>query len=336
MTNAELEKQYETIEPLCDQFGGELTRQLEELLSEKGTSLGFPIQYRVKEFNSVAEKIERTAFKAQHIRELHDLIGVRIILLFQRDVEIVRNLIKENFRVISEDDKQKSLGEGEFGYSSIHFQIGLRETWRQMPTFKKVGEFQAEIQVRTVAQHIWAAASHILQYKNEAGIPPPIRRSIHRVSALLEIVDLEFERVLEKRESYKNQPSANFAETLNVDLLAKILDERLPLKNRRDEDYAILLEDLLAFSITTSSLLRELIAKHLQTALVNDAALLESYRSNPQTASSDNIKRGTAYSHAGLVRNMMNAQFGQEWGEYRKAKYHPQLLKEIEEIKNPK
>jgi hypothetical protein len=33
---------------------------------------------------------------------------------------------------------------------------------------------------------------------------------------------------------------------------------------------------------------------------------------------------------------MMNAQFGQEWDEYRKAKYHPQLLKEIEEIKNPK
>lgn len=55
---------------------------------------------------------------------------------------------------------------------------------------------KAEVQVRTVTQHVWAAASHVLQYKQEASVPLPVRRSIYRVSALLETVDLEFERVL--------------------------------------------------------------------------------------------------------------------------------------------
>jgi ppGpp synthetase/RelA/SpoT-type nucleotidyltranferase len=68
-----------------------------------------------------------------------------------------------------------------------------------------------ELQLRTLAQHIWAVASHKLQYKREASVPVPIRRSINRVSALLEMVDLEFDRVLLEREQYvpatRDQPA---------------------------------------------------------------------------------------------------------------------------------
>src|SRR5690606_25945786 len=104
------------------------------------------------------------------------------------------------------------------------------------------------------AQHTWAVASPKLQYKHEEGVPPPIRRTIHRVSALLETVDLEFERVLEERGSYIAAAADNvdLGELLNVDLLKATLSEILPEKNRVDnEPYADLLVDLLKFKVAS-------------------------------------------------------------------------------------
>jgi putative GTP pyrophosphokinase len=128
VNNPELQKEHELIAPLCEQFGRELTRQLEELLSEKNISLGFPLQFRVKKFDSVLQKIERASLGIQHIQELNDLIGLRIILLFRRDVESVRALIKKNFKIFSEEDTQARLGEGEFIARIIPFFGGFRSS----------------------------------------------------------------------------------------------------------------------------------------------------------------------------------------------------------------
>ena len=87
-------------------------------------------------------------------------------------------------------------------YQSLHYIIRIPKHWLKVSTFADLGELKAEIQLRTLAQHIWAATSHKLQYKHEDSVPPPIRRSIYRVSALLETVDLEFERVLAERGTY--------------------------------------------------------------------------------------------------------------------------------------
>ena len=320
MNNAELQKEYELVAPLCEQFGRELTRQLEELLLEKNISLGFPLQYRVKTFDSVAKKIERASLGIQHIQDLNDLIGLRIILLFRRDVEFVRTLIKKNLKVFSEEDTQSRLGEGEFGYSSVHYQIGLQPSWKKMPTFKRAGELRAEIQVRTVAQHIWAAASHIMQYKQEANVPPPVRRSIHRVSALLETVDLEFERVLDERGLYRKQINTSTSvEELNVDLLAKILDETLPKQNKTgEEDYSQLLKDLLDFSIRTPQQIHDLLKSHLTTVLEQDKKIAADRVSTHPT--DERASRGCYWSLAGVVRNAMSREFGSRWTKHQELK----------------
>jgi putative GTP pyrophosphokinase len=51
---------------------------------------------------------------------------------------------------------------------------------------------RAELQVRTVLQHAWAAVSHKLQYKREDDIPVQLRRKLFRLSALFELADDEF------------------------------------------------------------------------------------------------------------------------------------------------
>ena len=155
----------------------------------------------------------------------------------------------------------------------MHLVIELFDSWLSVPTFADMKGLRAEVQVRTTAQHIWAAASHTLQYKHEESIPPPIRRAIHRASALLEIVDLEFERVLEQRENYREGVSVDIDNQLNSDLLEKVLDSILPEKNKvlDREDYADLLEDLFYFDIKTQKQLIDLWKKHRSASLKEDS-----------------------------------------------------------------
>ena len=82
----------------------------------------------------------------------------------------------------------------------------MPDDWLNVPTFREFKGLRAELQIRTLAQQLWAAASHKLQYKRESSVPYPIRRSIHRVAALLETVDLELERVLSERDPHLSNP----------------------------------------------------------------------------------------------------------------------------------
>src|SRR4051794_23229692 len=97
MNVPDLEMQYKEIGPLAERFAQELSRQMEELLLEQKITLGFPLQHRIKAWNSIAGKLERKLIEVKEIREVTDLIGFRATLLFQRDALAFCELIKKNF-----------------------------------------------------------------------------------------------------------------------------------------------------------------------------------------------------------------------------------------------
>jgi len=319
-----LEREYKGIISLAESFCKELENQIARLLEDQSITLGFPIQHRVKTWNSLAEKFERVKLKATSVKDYQDLIGLRVILLFERDVSSVCNLIENNFTVIRKYNTQERLKDDQFGYSSVHFVIELRDQWLAVPTLAPMRGLRAEIQVRTVAQHIWAEASQALQYKQKESVPASVTRAIHRVSALLETVDLEFERVLEQRDSYRADVDISGTDdSLNVDLLEKTLDSLLPIENKSgDEDYAALLEDLSHFKITTQRDLKELISKHLDSVLMVEksyvASHLEALSSGQDLVgtSKERTMAGVFYTHAGLTREALSTEFGDLWSQY--------------------
>ncbi|MDD5094450.1 MAG: RelA/SpoT domain-containing protein [Dehalococcoidia bacterium] len=197
-----LRQSYELVVPLAERFCNKLTEQIQELLVPAEVSLAVPIEKRVKSWDSLREKIANKNLKVKNAQDIEDLVGIRLILLFQRDVLKTCEIVAKNFDVLNIEDTRQRLGDSELGYQSVHYQIKLPKSWLVVPSFASFDGLCAEIQMRTVAQHIWAVASHTLQYKHEHGVPRPIRRAIHRVSALLETVDLEFERALQEREAY--------------------------------------------------------------------------------------------------------------------------------------
>ena len=320
-----LHQQYSELLPVAQRFCTGITNQIERLLEDDRIVLAFPIEHRVKAWDSISEKIKMTSVQdirnLQDVRELQDLIGLRIILLFKRDTSKVCDLIKKSFKVIKHYNTDERLKENQFGYSSIHFVIELPEEWLTVPTFNDFSKLCAEIQVRTVSQHIWAAASHTLQYKQEVSVPTSVLRSIYRVSALLEIVDLEFERVLNERDHYRSKLDTSSGNILNVDLLEKLLDEMLPSENKvQNEQYSELLEDLNYFGINTSDAIKQLIEKHQEYIKSEELKWLCLGRAeadaDDEFIDHKRIEKGVFFQHVGLVRNALEAEFGDNWINY--------------------
>lgn len=293
-----------------------MTTQLTELLERGQISLGVPMESRVKTWISIAEKIQRKQLLIPSIQALDDLVGIRLILLFRSDLAAAEKLITDTFDVLSSEDTAKRLGEAQFGYQSQHHVVRLPKPWLEIPSMADLGELKVEIQVRTLAQHIWAAASHKLQYKHEESVPPPLRRTINRASALLEIVDLEFDRVLNEREKYRTVgiPEEGEAEPLNVDNLASVLNETFPPANRHDgnEDYEVLLSDLKKLSVKTVADLRALLKKHYEAAMEDERnALAQRLRKKRNSGTTNQrTEAGVVLTYLGLTRSALYSEFG--------------------------
>lgn len=318
----QLEAEYQEKQPLYTKLCSELVTQLNELISEAGVSLAFPIEYRVKTWKSIYEKCQRKSLTPKEIGEIPDIAGIRIILLFKHDLDKACEKIERNFEILQKEDALQRLGPDKFGYGSIHYELTPPEKWLSVPSLRRLRGLRAEVQVRTASQHIWATVSHLLQYKQESDVPVPIRRSINRAAAVLEIVDLEFERLLNERESYLSRiESIDENETLNTDTLRHILDNLLPEKNKdQTENYAELLEELRHFNITTGRNLKDIITRNWNEVSKVEAGIVSKF---PEIPRDDREKKGVFYNHMGMMREALRSEFGNDFDNYMIKKYPP-------------
>lgn len=284
-----------------------LREQIAAILAKNDIALAVPMESRLKTWSSIKEKIERKQIDASKLSDIYDLVGIRIILLFHRDIKILDELIKAIFSVVSAEDTAARLGENQFGYQSNHYVVKLPDSWIEIPSYSDLGSLTAEIQVRTLAQHMWAAASHKLQYKREDSVPIQLRRTISRVSALLETVDLEFGRVLEERALYVSEIKIeNKNEELNVDVLSALLSEIYPERNadETDEDgYDELLKDIRSYGVAGKIELREFLENTRQKVLKLDKEYAEGQ--DPDDVDEEDLGRyalGIYFTHVGLAR----------------------------------
>lgn len=196
---AEFQLQYERARPDFARLTIKLRSLLEDLLSARGIPVHL-VECRTKSVASFREKITRASKSyIEPLVELTDLSGIRLITYYQDDADAVASLIQQEFLVQSTSGMNDLPSPGEFGYRSVHFVVKLSDARAALAEWGGLGGLTAEIQVRTVLQHAWAAISHKLQYKREQDIPQTLRRKLSRLSALFEIADDEFFAL--KRES---------------------------------------------------------------------------------------------------------------------------------------
>jgi putative GTP pyrophosphokinase len=309
--------EYALARPFAERLERCVVEQIVTLLEQNDLTLAVPIEHRVKSASSVEEKIRRKPDFAESVVDFDDLVGLRLIMLFREDIDRAGRIIEENFKIIKKEVVGERLSESQFGYQSNHYIVSLKKGWLDIPSYKDLEGYKAEIQVRTLSQHMWAAASHKFQYKQEESVPPPLRRTIHRVSALLETVDLEFSRVLLERSSYIDQIDASEdPKILDVDVLSLVLSEVFPPENRSDgnEKYDELLNELRSYNVNSSDKLKSILEKHRDAQMKEDKyRVSECIRRNNFLGSGDpdRIKlHGVFFTHVGLARGALRAEFG--------------------------
>jgi putative GTP pyrophosphokinase len=179
--------------PLLQKFLLKLETLLNELLGTEQAKV-HSIESRIKTRESLLRKLEKMPGKYQHLAQITDLCGARIITYFEDDVNTVASLIEAEFEIDLPNsvDKRDSRDVDRFGYASVHYIARLKDSRTQLAEYARFKGINFEVQIRSILQHTWAEIEHDLQYKNQASIPRELRRRFARLAGLLEIADAEF------------------------------------------------------------------------------------------------------------------------------------------------
>ena len=170
------------------------------LVSHDGTVALSKLEGRVKEREECIEKfnnkyrtgLESAGTQYEIADHITDLIGLRIVCLYEDEIDKLKTIIGQHLEVIEVTDKIAAVEstEGSFGYKGLHLDVRLNEDRRALPEHSGHAGRRFELQIRTIIQDSWSALDHKIKYKKS--IPNPLKRRINTLAALFELADHEF------------------------------------------------------------------------------------------------------------------------------------------------
>lgn len=179
--------------PDYERFGKELEARLRTELRRAG--IWAEVASRAKEMDSLIRKLVK---KPSHSYEsVSDRSGVRVIIRYKNEVDAVLALVEKLFECGQPEQKADTLKLDQVGYLSVHVDVKLCADDRLAATYPPE-RFQAELQVRTLAQHLWSEMSHDTVYKNDETLNPLpnlVKRRIYLLAGVVEVADSEFTRL---------------------------------------------------------------------------------------------------------------------------------------------
>lgn len=199
----EIEQQYKNQYPFFQNFTKRLEQLLKTILDNSKIKYHL-IESRAKSVESFCEKINKDPSKYTNpIYDVTDKCALRIIVFYTEDLLKIERIIKDNFIIdeLNSSDTKNRLKENEFGYLSKHFVVSLNKNRSSLSEWEPYKEIKAEIQIRTVLQHAWAAISHELEYKKTFEIPSILKRRLFRLAGIIELADEQFQVVRHEHES---------------------------------------------------------------------------------------------------------------------------------------
>ncbi len=145
---------------------------------------------------------------------ISDLIGVRVVCLYEDELEKVAQLVRTHFEVMEVTDKVAAVEgtEASFGYKGLHLDLRLNATQRALPEHAACAGHSFELQVRTIIQDSWSVLDHKIKYKKS--IPGQLKRRINVLSALFELADREFRQIRDATAAELLQAPDETAETV--------------------------------------------------------------------------------------------------------------------------
>jgi ppGpp synthetase/RelA/SpoT-type nucleotidyltranferase len=171
---ADLMRSFKTQSSLYEAFTSTVKHIVETLIVDAKAEYD-SIEGRTKSAESFERKISRDdkAGKYKKLEEVTDISGIRIICYLKEDCDRISEIIKNCFKVDEANslDKEDTIDDDRFGYRSIHYVVSFDDLRSSVTEYKRFSGLKAEIQIRTILQHTWAAIDWKFRYKNESEAP---------------------------------------------------------------------------------------------------------------------------------------------------------------------
>jgi putative GTP pyrophosphokinase len=126
---------------------------------------------------------------------ISDLVGIRIVCLYEDQVLVVSELLQRHFTILNVTDKTLAVEstEDSFGYKGLHMDLALGDEMASQPKYLPQKDSFFEVQIRSLIQDAWSMLDHKIKYKKS--IPIDLKRRINILSALFELADREFKEI---------------------------------------------------------------------------------------------------------------------------------------------
>lgn len=200
---------YTSQAPLLGAICQGLQKHIAEWLGQSHGIAGVKVEGRVKDqeeclrkFSSKYRYALEEANQPYAIRDhLTDLIGLRVVCLYEDEIWKVAELIRPRFNVIEITDKIAKVEgtDDSFGYKGLHLDLAYRAEDAGLEPDLPLPVGQFELQVRTIIQDSWSVLDHQIKYKKS--IPSPLKRRINVLAALFELADREFRQIRDETEA---------------------------------------------------------------------------------------------------------------------------------------
>ena len=161
------------------------------------------VEGRVKDKDECIKKFHRkyqnkleADEQAYQIKDfISDLIGIRIVCLYEDQISAVSEVLKEHFKIIDVTDKIAAIESTEdlFGYKGLHMDLVPERRTDTLLEWQALSAFPFEVQIRSLIQDAWSVLDHKIKYKKS--IPNDLKRRINVLSALFELADREFKEI---------------------------------------------------------------------------------------------------------------------------------------------
>ncbi|MGO4383691.1 GTP pyrophosphokinase [Specibacter sp. RAF43] len=309
---------YERALPELAQVTAEMERLVRDVLADADDKPLF-VASRTKTVDSFREKASRMVAPElgsapslqfpEPLRNLTDMVGVRVITTLPGENANVANLIKRRRNIFDcRGDREKDIGSiesGTYGYSSRHLilrsiQNGVVRAYQEVldPDGKANGSYFFECQIRTVFAHAWSEIEHDIRFKAQdpRAWSPYFDRQFTATAAMLETVESAFSELHERYETVTSfwDADGEGKVSLTPNRIKAVWQTLLPHVDRKaDDDWGWA---------------AELVAAHGLTKTIDLAALLQ-----PEIIS--NVRKALDHKYSPgpdrLLDDLLLWQFGQ-------------------------
>ncbi|MBF0419457.1 MAG: hypothetical protein HQL78_04760 [Magnetococcales bacterium] len=181
---------------ILDQYLLRLTIFIEDIVTTNKLEV-YDIAGRVKSLESLKRKLASDDVGSiVSVKEINDLIGLRVVVHCLNEVLPVVKVIRENFKVLHclEPTNILNLNPGYSGYPMHVLVVELPENRQKFLEYERFSGYKIEVQICTVMQHAWEKTETYLGYKHKP-FPNEKLREFTQLAYMLELYDSELNAI---------------------------------------------------------------------------------------------------------------------------------------------